>query len=166
MTSTWFLFFTCFCFLAFGEEVSWGQHIFHFQPTETVISFNKQNEFNIHNLNLSKIFDLEKEYNLTYFLNPLFYALCGILWLVVPLLKKAGWLQRNRLFAALPAPSYPTVLFLGANIAAYIIVDKLFFDIGEIFELALALTGLMVPLDIMFDDSIQPAAFSFCKKAA
>lgn len=35
--------------LAFGEEISWGQHWFGFEPPEAVARTNLQEEFNLHN---------------------------------------------------------------------------------------------------------------------
>ncbi len=35
--------------LAFGEEISWGQHWLGFTPPETVLQSNLQEEFNLHN---------------------------------------------------------------------------------------------------------------------
>jgi hypothetical protein len=37
----------------------------------------------------------------------------------------------------------------------YLIVDKLFFDVGEILELALAFVGLMTPLDILSREDLS-----------
>ena len=37
-------------FFAFGEEISWGQRIFNFETPESLEEFNRQGEFNIHNL--------------------------------------------------------------------------------------------------------------------
>jgi hypothetical protein len=39
-------------FVAFGEEISWGQRIFDFATPETVKKLNVQNEFNLHNLEI------------------------------------------------------------------------------------------------------------------
>ena len=38
--------------LAAGEEVSWGQRLFGFQTFEAVKTINRQEEFNLHNINL------------------------------------------------------------------------------------------------------------------
>ncbi len=47
--SIWFLFLFIFCFIAFGEEISWGQHIWGFESPELLQKINKQQETNIHN---------------------------------------------------------------------------------------------------------------------
>jgi len=45
------LFFWIFASLVFlGEEISWGQHFFHFSTPETLASINVQREMNLHNL--------------------------------------------------------------------------------------------------------------------
>ena len=87
----WFLFFGLFCFVSLGEEISWGQHLFSFEPSEFVQEINKQKEVNLHNLNISKILGLAKDdpnyglfQNFTVILNPLFYLVCGVFWFVIP----------------------------------------------------------------------------------
>jgi hypothetical protein len=48
----YFLFvFTLMFFFAFGEELSWGQRLFHVQSPELLKEINYQQEINIHNLN-------------------------------------------------------------------------------------------------------------------
>ncbi len=39
-----------------GEEISWGQRIFHFQGPESIIKINKQQELNIHDIGHISIF--------------------------------------------------------------------------------------------------------------
>ncbi|MFT3904109.1 MAG: hypothetical protein QM727_13115 [Niabella sp.] len=52
--SWWFLFVTAgiavFLFFAAGEEISWGQRIFHIHSSEFFIENNAQGETNLHNL--------------------------------------------------------------------------------------------------------------------
>lgn len=95
----WFLFFGLFCFVSFGEEISWGQHLFGFEPSEFVQEINKQKELNFHNLNISKIAGISKNdssycffKNFNNILNPLFYLICGVFWFIIPLMKKRGFL--------------------------------------------------------------------------
>lgn len=157
LVSFWYVFFGIFCFVAFGEEISWGQHIFGFVPSDNVAIYNKQSEYNIHNLNISLILGINPEnplywyfQNITRLLNPLFYLICSILWFVIPLLRWVGKLSRYKFVVALPLPSLGTVLFCGINILAFLVIDKIFFDFGEIFELSWALVALMVPLDVLW----------------
>ena len=39
-------------FVGAGEELSWGQHMFGFEPPESIAEKNVQGEFNLHNLEL------------------------------------------------------------------------------------------------------------------
>lgn len=39
-------------FVACGEEVSWGQHLLGFATPEPIEQLNRQDEFNLHNLNI------------------------------------------------------------------------------------------------------------------
>lgn len=147
------LFFIAFCFVAFGEEISWGQHVFNFEVPESVKAINKQSEFNAHNLNISEIFGLSKDNfaymylrNFTTVLNPLFYLICVLLWVIFPLIKKT-MIWKNKFVNSLPEPFPGTIIFCGVNALIYLVIDKLFFDVGEIFELSLALTALLSALD-------------------
>ena len=42
--------FSILCFLAAMEEISWGQHLFHFESSEYFLKENLQQETNLHNL--------------------------------------------------------------------------------------------------------------------
>lgn len=46
-------------FIAFGEEISWGQRIFNIETNERIKEINAQGEFNIHNLYIFHGFDKE-----------------------------------------------------------------------------------------------------------
>ncbi len=45
----WFVLLALGAFYFMGEEASWGQHVFGFQPPEAVAERNLQGEFNLHN---------------------------------------------------------------------------------------------------------------------
>ncbi len=45
-----FLFISLFLFFGFGEEISWGQRIFHIRTPEFLERINSQQEINIHNI--------------------------------------------------------------------------------------------------------------------
>ncbi len=49
--NVFFLLFALAFFFAAGEEISWGQRIFHFATPAVIAANNAQDEFNIHNLN-------------------------------------------------------------------------------------------------------------------
>jgi len=46
----WLIFWCVFCFLCFGEEISWFQRIFKYDNPVFAEGVNQQNEFNLHNL--------------------------------------------------------------------------------------------------------------------
>lgn len=48
----YFLILALVVFVAFGEEISWGQRIFNYETPEAIKKINAQNEFNIHNLEI------------------------------------------------------------------------------------------------------------------
>ncbi|HMS86389.1 MAG TPA: hypothetical protein PKD12_22340 [Nitrospira sp.] len=39
-----------FCFICFGEEISWGQRVFAYPVPDWLKDFNRQDEWNLHNL--------------------------------------------------------------------------------------------------------------------
>jgi len=45
-----FLLLAIFCFMACGEEISWGQRIFGLETPEVLTKINQQNEINLHNI--------------------------------------------------------------------------------------------------------------------
>jgi hypothetical protein len=151
----WLVLFCALCFMAFGEEVSWGQHLVGFDPPEAVKALNKQNELNLHNLNVSRLIGLEEDHvaylyleNVTRILNPVFYFVCTVLYLVLPVLRRRGTFSRFSLLAALPLPASGTTTFFGICLVGYVVLDKFFFDVGEIFELSLALVALLTAIDV------------------
>jgi hypothetical protein len=57
MSASWALVGT-FGILAFGEEASWGQHIFHWSSTGAFAASNLQGETNLHNFISPRIYDI------------------------------------------------------------------------------------------------------------
>ncbi|MBI4346382.1 MAG: hypothetical protein HY553_05980 [Elusimicrobia bacterium] len=101
------------CFAVAGEEISWGQRIFGFVPSEPLLSSNIQQEANFHNL---------------------LHALFRPKWLVVgllsawggagPLLARVSGRRLGRLEPALQAAASPAALAPWSALAcALIIVD-------------------------------------------
>lgn len=142
------------CFLVFGEETSWGQHFGLIAPSEQVQEINAQKEFNFHNTNLSKVFDLPTEHplyatlsNAGNLVSPVFQLFCLVAFGFLPLLYKKSPQLFPRFMAHYPAP-YPAVsYFVITCFFAYLLINNLFFDVAIIVELAMALTGFMVMLD-------------------
>ncbi len=160
-TSLWLLFFVLLGFVAFGEEISWGQHIFGFRPPEFVENINAQNEFNIHNLNISAMIGLSNDSffyyrlsNITRVLNVLFFMICGIIWFVIPILKLKGFFSNFKALACMPMPKKETVLFCGVSFFSLRVIDMAFFDTGEIIELTISLVALMSGLDLLTERRI------------
>lgn len=152
--SVWLAGFTLLCFVALGEELSWGQHVFGFETPNTFGDINNQGEVNIHNINAAKILGLEQGTflerrlnNITKLLNPLFSFFCLSVWVFVPLVLRKNKQFMNNILAGYPEFGRVTIWFLAVNTLIYVIVDQLFFDVGEIFELVLPLTAWLSILE-------------------
>jgi hypothetical protein len=50
ITAFWLLVLSAICFIAAGEEISWGQRLFAIETPEIIANLNLQNELNLHNL--------------------------------------------------------------------------------------------------------------------
>ncbi|WP_084417817.1 hypothetical protein [Henriciella litoralis] len=61
------------CFFVAGEEISWGQWIFHWETPEAMAAVNLQHETNLHNLVDPRLYDLV-------------YAVAGFAFLVIALI--------------------------------------------------------------------------------
>lgn len=61
------------CFFVAGEEISWGQWIFHWQTPEALAAVNLQHETNLHNLVNPRVYDLV-------------YAIAGFAFLAIALI--------------------------------------------------------------------------------
>lgn len=147
----WYMFFCGVCFIAFGEEISWGQHFFNFTPPDKFLEINTQGELNCHNLHLAKSLGISPENplypymgSLTVYLNPLFYMLCILIWLVIPLMlpffENSHFFHLFRTYPFQDGFFYVSFAFF---IGIYLLVDNFIFDAGELFELTLATAGCM-----------------------
>ncbi|MDX1735629.1 MAG: hypothetical protein R3228_14745 [Halioglobus sp.] len=150
----WPLVFSALCFFALGEETSWGQHLLDFRPPDVVIEANTQDELNLHNLHLAKVLGVSAQSPLypylgsvTAILNPLFYLLCVTAWLILPV-----WLRRRppalRPAALRHYPRHQDAFYAAFSVAVvlYLVIDRGFFDVGELFELTLATAGAITGL--------------------
>ncbi len=146
----WCAFFALLAFMALGEETSWGQVYGWYSAPESVAAVNAQEEFNLHNLDVAEILGLGPDHplvpylgNLSHIINPIFYAFFLAAWVIVPLGLRRNRL-RSRVWTGYPVP--PTVVssFFLANLVAWLLVDRLLFDVGELFELSISLTMAMV----------------------
>jgi hypothetical protein len=152
LRTAWFLGMSALLVFLFGEEISWGQYIFGFEPPAVMEEINAQQELNLHTLNLSFLLGIPSDSplypllsNFNHILNPAFYLFCCVLFIGIPVAKRTG------MFAVLddiPVPNWGIVVFFTANVLAYLIVDKLIVDVGEIFEFGIVSTFALTSLDI------------------
>ncbi len=152
LAALWHLAMCALGVLLLGEEISWGQHLFGFESSERMLQMNAQQESNFHNLNLALMYGVPPESpfypwltNFNHILNPAYYLFTCILFVAIPVVKRGlDW----RIVAWIPAPNGRIVLFFAANVVAYLVIDKLAFDVGEIFELAITTTFALAALDV------------------
>lgn len=146
----WCAFFAGLSFLALGEETSWGQVYGWYSAPESVAAVNAQEEFNLHNLDLAEIWGLEADHplvpylrNLSHVINPILYAFFLAAWVLVPFGLRRGRL-RSRFWSGYPVPPVVVSAFFFYNVVAWLVVDRLLFDVGELFELSISITIAMV----------------------
>ena len=91
--------FAIFFFVSFGEEISWGQRIFHFGTAEYIKEINVQGETNLHNLSV-------------YFADHLFIAGAFFYGVILPAMNSIYpfW---NRLFSKFGLPIASIGLAIG-----------------------------------------------------
>jgi hypothetical protein len=99
-------------FVAFGEEISWGQRIFGWGTPESLRELNDQGETNLHNLYTAD----------TNFLFQVFWLVMGVLIPLAALYEPA----RRRLVRLVPILPIPLVVVFLANQAVIKIADRVF----------------------------------------
>jgi hypothetical protein len=99
-------------FVAFGEEISWGQRILGIETPESLEGINDQGETNLHNLSTSK----------TNALFQVFWLVMGVLIPLASLYEPA----RRRLVRLLPILPVPLAIVFLANQAVIKLADELF----------------------------------------
>lgn len=151
----WLLVFGITCFLIFGEEISWGQHVLGFESSERIEDINYQGETNIHNLDLTVILNIDSDNffypylkNFTYLINPLLYASFLGLWLGIPYMKRKNYLAGLKIVHRLPITLNHVAIFCAITIVSFLIIDKTLFDVGELIELSISLTALLYVIDL------------------
>jgi hypothetical protein len=148
----WFLMIGLGTIVLAGEEISWGQHIFHWETSAGMAQVNAQNETNFHNLNLSLLMGLTPDdalypyfKNANYLLNPAYYLATCILFIGLPVLQHRRMLP---IIGDVPMNNMRIATFFFANVIAYLVWDKvLVWDVGEVWEFAITTTFLLTGLD-------------------
>lgn len=147
-------------FFGAGEEISWGQRIFGFQPPDSIREVNVQEEFNVHNLPLfngtkykgqhvgKKGLERLLEMN---FLFRLFIMSFGILWPLLvyhvkPVSRLAQWLN-------IPVPPVSLGIFFALSWLAFrLVLQSLpqghtapyYWTSSEIFEFLASFVSLLI----------------------
>ncbi len=116
--------------LAAMEEISWGQHLFHFESSSYFLENNMQRETNLHNFMNANLFSsiiYSSVYTFLIFI-PLFYKL------VLKRYKRFAWLH----FADINSHTILMVLFASSF--------QIYFydDIGVVFDMVTLLCALML----------------------
>jgi len=100
LKSIWFGFFFLLSVFAFGEEISWGDHLFDYSHDLEIVKINAQRETNFHNINIAQILELDEENflysyisNLGFVLTPLFYLVLAFFLGIAPVAKDENWLE-------------------------------------------------------------------------
>ena len=153
----WLALFALVAFVAFGEEISWGQQLGLIEPPAAIERVNAQNELNLHNTDVAALLGIGPEHVLypylggpsgvTSLLNPLFMLGCVTIWSLLPALVARGTPLPALLRA--PVPHRALRLFVLGNALAYLLFDKLLYDVSELLELGLAMSGLFVSRDLL-----------------
>lgn len=155
--SFWLIVFTLVAILAFGEEISWGDHFFDYSVENELSQFNAQGETNLHNINLIELLDLDvKEdsgvyrylHNAGHALTPIFYLLLAILWVGLPLV--ANFFSKIKLIANIPQPSREFIYLFLVHSVIFILVDTLLINVGQLFEMFIGFCALIVALDLYY----------------
>ena len=146
----WCAFFAGLSFLALGEETSWGQVYGWYSAPESIAAVNAQEEFNLHNLDVAEIWGLQDDHplvpylkNLSHVINPTFYAFFFTAWVIIPFGLRREKL-RSEIWTGYPVPPVAVSLFFLSNVAAWFLVDRVLFDVGELFELSISITIALV----------------------
>ena len=154
-------------FIAFGEEISWGQRIFGIETPEYMRTANVQEELNIHNLELfygdCRSGKIGKNCQSSTLFSPIrLFALFGLVYmLILPwVVPRVEFLAR--LFAAwsipIPASIVPGILFVYnllfcKAIQSVLIVKRgdLYTGMAELMEAFLALLILIMAIELYKD---------------
>ncbi len=162
----WFLLLALFCFLAFGEEISWGQRLIGFDSPNFFLQWNFQKETNIHNMAWISGFD-EKGQDLPWWGKILtagrMFTLASFTFCVfIPIgVSRCSWLAEKTESWRLPrSPLVLSWLFL-TNYCffrlALLFQNNQVHDLNEIKEAWYALAWLIVAISIWKKEKTAPS---------
>ena len=122
--------FSLLTFLAGMEEMSWGQHLFHFESSEYFLEHNLQNETNLHNLIPANLF------------SSIIYSTVYTILVFIPLLYKIFYkqLQKFKLLHYFDINPHTILVVLFASVFQIYFYD----DVGVIIDMASHLTALLL----------------------
>lgn len=119
----WLYLWAAACFLFFGEETSWMQHVFGFSTPESIEAVNYQQEFNLHNLDALKSgswheFLTTGKFDYRILLGASTWFRVGFFgyFVLLPVLMHAGLLRGVRERFRIPLPSVRLVCWLCATL--------------------------------------------------
>ncbi|MFX0197731.1 MAG: hypothetical protein ACFFCW_16545 [Candidatus Hodarchaeota archaeon] len=121
-----YLFLGIIFFFGFGEEISWGQRIFHLKTPDIISEHNWQSEINLHNLKMFIRKDREGQENSGLFMwfniGKAFQAFWICYCIIIPLLSK----YTKNISIALDKIRLPIVpLWLGTMFAANYVLSRI-----------------------------------------
>lgn len=152
LTLAWLALLTALTLFAFGEEVAWGQFLIGLEPGTWMVENNTQQDITLHNLDFIAFLGFDRGSGLAALVEKAIdtapYLLCIALWVGVPLAPRFGGPSWKRLLARLPLPGEALAAFFAANVVLYLLVDNLVIDVGEVFELVIAITFLLAAVEI------------------
>jgi len=112
-------------FIAFGEEISWGQRIFDIQTPGYIQKLNVQHELNFHNLDfLYKDYESNKGANI---ISKLFLLFWVIYCLIIPILNKYN-INISKYFNEMKLPIPP--IWIGLLILFNYSLERIYTDLN------------------------------------
>ena len=125
-------FYALLFFFGAGEEVSWGQRIFGWETSEAMKEINRQDETNLHNIEIGGV-ALTK-----HLFGPVLTVVILLYLVALPLLyPRVGWINRLADKMAVPVPGlrHAALALIGSLIIAAISVERKW----EVYELVFGL---------------------------
>jgi hypothetical protein len=143
-----------FLFFVAGEEISWGQRIFHFSSQGFMKTYNLQNEFGLHNLD-----QFDRNFLYPDFLGNVAFFLTGVLFpLIYMFIRKIRIFFNMIHFPVIPVSCLPFFflpLFIGQGLILPRIIlndarlGAVYYDILEVKEFMFSLGWLFFSISVM-----------------